>query len=90
MKFQRRVTELVGAFCPIPPMLLLRKRFASGKARSTPLIGLEKRCPRCNEFWPADTEFFYSVPSKRDGLNDWCKACYREWCDARDAQAAAA
>jgi hypothetical protein len=39
---------------------------------------LFKRCSRCKEYWPADTEFFYSVKDD-DGLNQWCKACYQEW-----------
>lgn len=39
---------------------------------------LLKRCSRCKDYWPADTEFFYSVKAG-DGLNQWCKACYQEW-----------
>jgi hypothetical protein len=38
---------------------------------------MHKRCSRCKEYWPADSEFFYSAAT-RDGLNDWCKACYIE------------
>lgn len=38
---------------------------------------LMKRCSHCKDNWPADSEFFYSA-STGDGLNDWCKACYRE------------
>lgn len=40
---------------------------------------LYKRCPRCVEYWPADSEFFYTAPSEMDGLMTWCKACYNEW-----------
>jgi hypothetical protein len=39
---------------------------------------LEKRCSRCKEYWPADSEFFHRVPSQLDGLHGWCKACYVE------------
>lgn len=39
---------------------------------------LEKRCSRCKEYWPADSEFFYSNSGKGDGLNEHCKACYIE------------
>lgn len=39
---------------------------------------LMKRCARCRDYWPADTEFFYSV-KVGDGINTWCKACYQEW-----------
>ena len=59
------------------PESLLKIRLNSGKAIIS-AIGLEKYCKRCNEYWPADSEFFYTAPSKRDGLNDWCKACYNE------------
>jgi hypothetical protein len=38
---------------------------------------LHKRCSRCKEHWPADSEFFYAA-SGSDGLGDWCKACYIE------------
>lgn len=39
---------------------------------------LQKRCSRCKEHWPADTEFFYAAKDG-DGLYQWCKACYQEW-----------
>lgn len=39
---------------------------------------LEKRCSRCKEYWPADSEFFYSNSGKGDGLSEHCKACYIE------------
>lgn len=67
----------VKLITPIWPKPLLQKRLNSGRAILSSL-GLEKKCSRCDEYWPADNEFFYSAPSKRDGLNDWCKACYIE------------
>ena len=42
-------------------------------------IGTEKLCPKCNEYWPADKEFFYSSKTTKDGLFSWCKACHTEW-----------
>lgn len=42
-------------------------------------LGAERCCSRCREWWPADGEFFYTSSGTRDGLHDWCKACYREW-----------
>ncbi len=36
---------------------------------------LEKRCPACEEWWPADTEFFFSLRNGAD-LHSYCKACY--------------
>jgi len=41
-------------------------------------IGVEKICNRCNEWWPADDEFFHQGDS-RDGLASWCKACISEY-----------
>lgn len=38
----------------------------------------EKLCKKCWEYWPADTEFFYSSSKHNDGLATACKACYSE------------
>ncbi|WP_422099135.1 hypothetical protein [Variovorax sp.] len=38
--------------------------------------GLEKLCTRCDEWWPADLEFFYADPTSAGGLFYCCKACY--------------
>lgn len=38
----------------------------------------EKWCPRCKEWWPADTEFFFASRGRGDGLQPWCKACQIE------------
>lgn len=38
----------------------------------------EKRCNKCDEHWPADTEFFYRQAGRPDGLGSICKACYAE------------
>lgn len=42
------------------------------------MTDLEKRCTRCGESWPADTEFFPRDAGRKDGLNAWCKACWSE------------
>lgn len=47
---------------------------------------LEKRCGRCKQFLPADSEFFYQHKREPDGLYDWCKACYVEWFNARKSK----
>lgn len=50
--------------------------------------GQEKRCSRCQEWWPADREFFHGCCTKPLGLADWCRACYGEWrADKRKASA---
>ncbi|OGB19453.1 MAG: hypothetical protein A2W72_18080 [Burkholderiales bacterium RIFCSPLOWO2_12_67_14] len=38
----------------------------------------EKYCHKCNEWWPADGEFFFLHQKSRDGLWYCCKACYYE------------
>lgn len=46
--------------------------------------GVERYCPRCDEYWPADTEFFHSRPG---GLLDaWCRACSNEYRQRRKVQ----
>lgn len=46
----------------------------------------ERQCAKCLEWWPADTEFFYSTGRKaRPKLHSYCKACYLEWKAARRA-----
>jgi hypothetical protein len=36
-------------------------------------IGDEIKCAKCNEFWPADSEFFYMNAGRP---HSWCKDCY--------------
>ena len=38
----------------------------------------EQTCTKCNESWPADTEFFFTDKLKKLGLSHTCKACYEE------------
>lgn len=38
-------------------------------------LGPEKYCPRCDDWWPADREFFWETKGK---LFYCCKACYHE------------
>lgn len=40
--------------------------------------GAEKYCSSCEEWWPADLEFFYRDPSGAGRLFHCCKACYVE------------
>jgi hypothetical protein len=50
----------------------------------------ERFCAKCQEWWPADREFFYTSRNKKwpwqngkPKLHSWCKACYTEWRNAR-------
>ncbi len=59
------------------PPEVLQAGLAKGRYRYVE-GALHKRCNKCREYWPADTEFFFSAKDARhkDGLNDCCKACY--------------
>lgn len=39
-------------------------------------LGKEKLCCACDEYWPANEEFFYKRGDV--GLHSYCKACYQE------------
>lgn len=65
-------------FSPIWPHNLTAMRVRSGKVIFS-AVGREKNCAKCKEYWPADNEFFHTNPSRSDGLQQWCKACYAEW-----------
>lgn len=81
-----RITQdsalLVRAHCAPE---LMQKRFKRGIYRMDD-DGLYKRCSRCKDYWPADSEFFFSSTYESDGLIAWCKACYLEnrYPDGRD------
>ncbi len=38
----------------------------------------EKHCPKCNDWWPGDSEFFHRNPTNPDGLDTYCRACRLE------------
>ncbi len=54
---------------------LLQRRLRDGKYRRDSNGTLEKRCPHCRHYLPADSEFFYRHANFPDGLNEWCKGC---------------
>lgn len=50
------------------------------KTRLTEL-GIERQCTKCREYWPEDTEFFYTskrVDRKIEDIQQPCKACCLE------------
>ncbi|AWK84496.1 hypothetical protein [Photobacterium damselae] len=69
---------MFGEFTPLMKPGLLQRRLHNGKARLDPDFGLEKLCPRCNEYWPQDTLFWRICSSSSDGLQGWCSACESE------------
>lgn len=71
---------MFGEYTPLMSAGLMARRLASGKARLDPEMGLEKRCSRCQEFWPQDTTFWSVCRGchTSDGLQAYCKACEGE------------
>jgi len=69
------VNTINGPWCPLLPMELIDRLIKKGRYR---LVDgeWEKFCPRCSDWWPADTEFFH--PFKPYGLQYVCKACEAE------------
>jgi len=61
----------------IPSVRSLERGTKEGRYRQSD-GQLEKRCRGCNEYWPADTEFFYRDRGGGDGLQSYCKACQNE------------
>lgn len=43
-----------------------------GILRADPVLGLEKKCPCCDDWWPMDTQFFCYTCGR---LESWCRAC---------------
>lgn len=39
---------------------------------------IEKTCTRCGQNKPADLKHFPASKKNKDGLNSWCRKCYRE------------
>ncbi|MBZ0104005.1 MAG: hypothetical protein K8H84_00090 [Sulfuricella denitrificans] len=64
-------------YCPPFTPSVIDKRVSAGRFIFTEL-GLEKRCSTCGEFFPADTEFFFSQKSRPEGISCACKACIVE------------
>lgn len=50
-------------------------------------LGVQKRCPRCGEFWPAmDDDFWPPIHRRgRQEFHSWCKACCYEARREREA-----
>ncbi|MGO4380349.1 hypothetical protein [Pseudoduganella sp. RAF53_2] len=57
---------------------LMADRLATGMYRYDSDGELEKRCSRCRDYWPADTEFFHASRGLPDMLHSQCRACTQE------------
>jgi hypothetical protein len=54
------------------------------KEKDDPELGRVRYCQKCDEWWPATREFFYSRGGHK--LHSWCRACCQEWRQARRRQ----
>ena len=63
-----------GVVCMIPNKGAFRRLEVGGKLHYVDGIA-EKRCPKCEEFWPIDSEFFPYSKTSAVGLHSYCKAC---------------
>lgn len=73
-----RITTPTVFAIAVASAALVALRLKNGGFRRT-AEGLEKRCAKCREYWPADNTAFYPAVAEPDGLSRWCKACYVEW-----------
>ncbi|MFC8685920.1 HNH endonuclease [Brevibacillus porteri] len=39
---------------------------------------LNKACTKCKAAYPATEEYFYKDKNRKDGLNSWCRDCFKE------------
>ncbi len=68
---------LKNFFSPIPKPKTRQRKLANGNYKYTE-IGLVKKCNICQEYWPADTQFFYADKYTSSGLMPNCIACFEE------------
>lgn len=47
--------------------------------RFDPILGMEKKCTRCGQWWPADGEFYPYADLVTKRLGAWCKCCTLEY-----------
>jgi hypothetical protein len=79
---------VVRAFDRVP-QFLLAKRLHNGIYRFDEDGELEKRCSTCREYWPADSDFFYTHHAEPDGLHSLCRDCHLQSRDRSKAKARA-
>ncbi len=42
-----------------------------------------KKCSKCKQVYPADAKFFHKHRNRKDGLDNWCKECKKEYDQTR-------
>ncbi len=86
-KQKKSLSQLRGLkkehYCPIPKAKALKQGLKNGKYLYTDL-GLEMRCTKCKQYWPADTEFFYIDDKSGSGLMRICIGCSEDYRQHRE------
>lgn len=84
MSWLASIQAAADGLTPTPAPSLQKAPYYGPKLRAAVDGGQEKLCTRCDEWWPADLEFFHKSPSGSAGLFYCCKACYYEAKATRD------
>ena len=77
MRPMKEAGEINGDYCPVIAPDVICRAIKTQRARLDADGELERRCSWCDEFWPADTEFF-QAGNTSFGLHCYCKACFTE------------
>jgi len=72
------IFEYQAYWCPLPESYFINREFSQDYEISIDTGDLERKCPKCLEFFPADTEFWYAHVHYKSGLQNCCKACSHE------------
>ena len=64
-------------WCPVIAPERIAVAIRNGTMAHTAL-GISRRCPRCGEWYPYDSEFWMSHLGRGYGLHCWCKGCHVE------------
>jgi hypothetical protein len=60
---------------------MARRRAAAVERRDDPILGLERRCFDCGEWWPEDREFWYL--NTHGEVMGRCRACWVDFNKSR-------
>lgn len=63
---------------PLSKVVLRRLHPKPNPALMETELGIERKCSKCGEWWPHDTEFYYADADGLGGLTSRCRACFAE------------
>jgi len=77
-----RNMDISGPYVPVAYRAQMCRELRRGVARIEGEL-IERHCKVCDDWWPADTEFYNSTGG---GLHYMCRACFASWRDDRKAR----